>query len=97
MTGQARKAGAERKVKPLTRKALLVVLEVIENIVGDDDCVMWDLENANRRFRGDKKRMANKLSAVYRLAHSAIDTHSCFGVHEDWRKEGREPHPNASA
>ena len=86
MTGSAK-----RKVKPMSRKVLLLILGVIEDIVADDDCVMWEMESASKRFRGDKKKMFDKLSAIYRFSHSAIDTHSCYEAHEDWRREALEP------
>ena len=79
------------KVKRLSRKALLVALEVIELTAGDDACETWEMENANKRFRGEKKQMHQKLMAIYRIAHSVNETHPCFHVHEDWRKEAEEP------
>lgn len=66
---------------------LTQVLAAIESIVGDDACEVWDMENAHRRFRGRSRLMHEKLSAVYRIAHSAQESHSCHHVHEDWRRE----------
>jgi hypothetical protein len=48
------------------------------------------MEVAQKRFRGDKKRMADKLTAIYRFAHSSIEYHSCYTVHDNWRKEAVE-------
>ncbi len=60
----------------------LEALEVIEGIVCDDSCENWSMG----KFRGEKKEMWAKLSAVYRAAHSALPT-SCHASHDDWRKE----------
>lgn len=77
----------------IRKAALYQALEAIETIVGDDQCEIWAMENASRRFSGRVRLMHEKLAAVYRIAHSAQPT-SCYHVHDDWRAEaasyGRE-------
>lgn len=66
---------------------ILAALELIETIVGGDQCELWDMENAHRKFRGRAKEMHEMLSAVYRIAHSSNPAHSCYSSHESWRQE----------
>jgi hypothetical protein len=69
------------------KELLVQVLDAIEGIVGDDFCECLSMDNAHRKFRGDKMIMYDKLSAIYRLSHAFSPNHSCREVHEDWRKE----------
>lgn len=70
------------------------VLETIERIAGDDFCEeisMRGLRPDDPRS-DDLKTAANKLSAIYRIAHSAVRSHTCFQVHESWRQEAEHTH-----
>jgi len=68
------------------------LLVLIERSVGDDFCE--DLE-CRVAFHAEKmteteKTAHGKLSWIYRIVHSHIDSHSCYHVHDDWRKETAE-------
>ena len=64
----------------LARRAL----EAIEMIVSDDEMEDWEMRRA--RLRGRSRVMLDRLSQIYRYAHSARP-HSCFGAHASWRLE----------
>ena len=61
-----------------------VVLEAIERIVGDDFCV--DLDMRQDDLSGDLKILHEKVSLIYRMAHSHVRSHKCSHVHDDWRE-----------
>ena len=64
-------------------------LWAIEQICGDDFCEDQEFLNLNRED-GEMKTAIEKLTAIYSLAHSHVKGHSCFHVHEDWRKKAHE-------
>lgn len=43
------------------------------------------IESIIRLKDPDEKNKTLRL--IYRIAHSANDNHSCYDVHQDWRKE----------
>lgn len=82
------------------QRNLLQVLEAIERLVADDFCEELDCERAFRpeRFSEREKMMHDKLSAIYKLAHSFNPTHCCYDVHGKWRKLlDQSCDPNAQA
>lgn len=72
--------------KPETN--LLDVLAAIEQICGDDFCE--ELHCDTRKLSGRIAVASDKLSIIYRLAHSFNTRHSCYSVHDSWRNELRE-------
>lgn len=63
------------------------VLEAIERVAGDDFCEDLDARGSGETLEGDLKIAQTKISFVYRAAHSALRSASCYSVHESWRKE----------
>lgn len=65
-------------------------LKIIEALVSDDLCESLEYDAVmNRPFRltpDDIKTLANKLSIIYKTAHSVIEDAICYEVHDDWRK-----------
>ncbi|KKN12663.1 hypothetical protein LCGC14_1014130 [marine sediment metagenome] len=64
-------------------------LRVIDFLVSGDMGVTMCCKSAfNREFtQEDAKVMADAITQIYTIAHSAVPDHSCFEVHDDWRKE----------
>ena len=62
------------------------VLDLIDGIVSDDFCEDLEMESAHGRLEKDTKVCQEKLSLIYKLAHANSPTHTCYHVHEDWRK-----------
>jgi hypothetical protein len=63
-------------------------LDAIDRLAGDDFC-----ENLDMRAAFDKPPLSpdlmlaqQKLSTIYQIAHSESPNHSCYGVHDSWRK-----------
>jgi hypothetical protein len=75
--------------KPRPRRQQLIdALDAIERIAGDDFCEELEMSHfLTRKFRGEKRVMFEKLAAIYRLAHGASPSHSCYNAHDSWRKE----------
>jgi len=69
------------------RDKVLHVMDRLEEIVADDFCEELDCEIAFRpeTFSLRERRMQDKLSLLYRLAHSHNPRHECYRVHDDWR------------
>ena len=69
-------------------------LETIERICGDDFCEDLSMKNLTNDLTSDSdlKTAADKLSAIYRIAHSLVQSHTCFRVHDDWREEAERMH-----
>lgn len=65
-------------------------LAAIDLIVSDDFMQDMELSNFNQPLKGGMKIMYEKLSAIYRIAHSFNPVHMCHDVHENWRQEARE-------
>jgi len=64
------------------------VLSMIDRITGDDFCEELDLHSQlGDGLTGELKTAHEKLSAIYRAAHSAVAPNTCHHVHDDWRKE----------
>lgn len=63
-------------------------LSTIERLCGDDFCEVLDMRS--NELTGDLKTAHEKLSAIYRIAHSLVASHICFENHDDWRKEAEE-------
>jgi hypothetical protein len=66
------------------------VLEAIESYVDDDFAEVISCELGFGRMRGRSAEMARRLMAIYMIAHSFQERHSCFGVHSNERKRARE-------
>jgi hypothetical protein len=64
---------------------------VIEILVSDDFCENLDFEvNYRRNYKlmsKDVRFISEKISLIYELTHSANQNHTCYEVHEDWRKK----------
>ena len=52
-------------------------LEYIEKL-----CFVY--ENSNKK---DLENVQKIMDNIYRFAHCCLESHSCYDVHEDWRKE----------
>ncbi len=63
------------------------LITLIEHIAGDDFCEILDWDGPHKE---PLKTAHEKLSAIYRFAHSARVEAVCFARHEDWRKEADE-------
>lgn len=61
------------------------LLRVIEGIVADDFCENLDMRH--EELTGDLKIAKEKLSLIYRMAHSHDRDARCFPVHGKWREE----------
>lgn len=63
-------------------------LEKIEELVSDD--FAFDIEGFEvfaKEFTQDQAlEMARRLGVIYMITHSHNKNHSCYGVHENWRK-----------
>lgn len=59
------------------------LLDYIENL-----CCQMD-ENPKRQSRADRL-----VSEIYKAVHSHNQAHSCYGVHDDWRKKSFEKYLN---
>lgn len=66
-------------------------LEAIELICSDDFCEDQSMQNMKRR-KSALKTAVDKLSAIYRIAHSFGLSHECFYVHDDWWAEAERTH-----
>lgn len=60
------------------------ILAAIERVTADDFCE--DLDMRQEDLSGDLKTAHEKISLIYRMAHSHVRAHSCFHVHGDWRQ-----------
>ena len=67
------------------------VLWAIEQLCGDDFCEILDMRAASEPLTGDLKIAHEKLSAIYKLSHSHVRSHSCHHAREDWRKLATSP------
>ena len=74
------------------------VLWAIEQLCGDDFCEILEMRDASEPLTGDLKIAHEKLSAIYKLSHSHVRSHSCHHAshschhaHEDWRKLATSP------
>ena len=63
------------------------VIKVIEWLVSSDFTESMENDLANGKLKGNLKYAIEVLGKIYRLTHSAVKSHSCYRVHEDWRKE----------
>ena len=63
-------------------------LRVIEYLVSDDMSESMEMKAAfGREFTQQEAiSLADKVSQIYTISHSSIPEHSCFTVHNDWRK-----------
>jgi len=66
-------------------------LAVIERLASDDLCerLSWGAAQGRPTRLSDEeiKTLGNKLSLIYRIAHSLNADASCAYVHANWRKE----------
>jgi hypothetical protein len=65
-------------------------IEIIDLLTGDDFCMDLEMRNADAPLTGDLKIAFDKLSRIYRIAHAQVQSHSCFEVHDDWRREAAQ-------
>lgn len=61
-------------------------LDAIERIVCDDWCSDLEMRTLNENLTGDAKIMEEKISLIYRIAHSESPNHSCHQHHGEWRR-----------
>ena len=65
-------------------------LRVVEALVSDDfmeNMEMRELDQPIVASQEDIILMVKKLRMIYRFIHSTQEDHSCYRVHDDWRKE----------
>jgi len=67
-------------------------LETIDLLCGDDFCEDMSMRMRDLEPDSDLKTAVDKLSRIYRIAHSLVQSHSCFHVHDDWRHEAEQAH-----
>ncbi len=69
------------------------VLALIDEITGDDFCFDLDCLAAfnPERLSQKEKGCHEKLSLIYKLAHSFNRSTICHHVHDDWRKLAEPP------
>jgi hypothetical protein len=62
-------------------------LRVIDWLVSDDLSEISNMKSSrNHAFTQEEaKGMADKITHIYEISHSAIPEHSCFHVHDGWR------------
>ena len=67
-------------------------LRVIELIASDDVLESCEMDLALDREipQEDARELTKKLCQIYETAHSAIPEHSCYEVHDNWRKDTEE-------
>ena len=67
-------------------------LRVVDSFVSSGFCEECEMTLCtNREFNQDiARKMAEMLTDVYMVTHSAIEDHSCYSVHDDWRKKTEE-------
>lgn len=65
-------------------------LDAIQRICGDDFCEDLDLRTIDGPLLGDLGIAHEKLSAVYRIAHSLVKSNICHGVHGGWRDDAEK-------
>ncbi len=51
----------------------------------DKLCLLY--ENSNKKDLDNVQKIIDK---IYRFAHCTLETHCCYHVHSDWRKELEE-------
>lgn len=68
------------------QKALIL----IEHIVSDDFCEDLEMKAFHKTLSEDEKIIVEKFGLIYRYAHSILKYHSCYNVHDTWRKELEE-------
>jgi len=64
-------------------------LRVIDCLASDDLCEICCYNSAfKRKFtQREAKALADKVTKIYTISHSAIPEHSCFHVHDGQRKD----------
>lgn len=62
------------------------ILQAIEDICADDFCEDLEMRQHAGEISESATTAAEKLAAIYRIAHSHNTSHSCYPVHDDWRK-----------
>jgi hypothetical protein len=61
-------------------------IAAIEEIVGSEELEEWGLEKANGKLSERELAMYERLSKAYQISHAFNPKHSCYKVHEDWRR-----------
>ena len=64
-------------------------IAAIEEIVGSEELEEWGLEKANGKLSERELAMYERLSKAYQISHAFNPKHSCYKVHEDWRRLAR--------
>ena len=74
----------EHEVFDLKRdlQGAIKAIDAIEAIVSDDFCQELEMQTNT----GAMATLADKISAIYRIAHSESPSHPCHHVHAEWRK-----------
>lgn len=67
------------------RNGMLLALEAIEAIVGDDFCEDLNCQTIHGIKNPELATCEQKISRVYSIAHAENPNHSCHHVHNDWR------------
>lgn len=65
-------------------------IHLIDRITGDDWCYDLDSRTIREELTGDLKIAHEKLSLIYRIAHSMNRSATCHHAHQAWRKEASE-------
>ncbi len=66
----------------------LTILNMIEHALGDEVCEDASMVNAGMGLATEREKdFAKIIIEVYKIVHSFNESHSCHGVHENWREE----------
>jgi len=69
----------------LEQKALRVIDYLVSDGISEDACCRAAFD---REFTQEQaKLLADKITKIYTISHSAVPEHTCYEVHDDWRKE----------
>lgn len=77
----------------MKKKELKELLAAIEWLLSSDELDTIELNlmiNEEPITQDQAKYMYKLLSRLYRIFHSIDESHSCYYVHGDWRKEAQE-------
>jgi len=68
----------------LEQKALRVIDWLVSDDLSESSCMKSAF---NRSFTQEEARaMADKITRLYEISHSAVPEHICFDVHSCWRE-----------
>ena len=72
------------KILTLEQKALRVIDWLVSDDLSESSCMKSAF---NHPFTQEEaKAMADKITRLYEISHSAVPEHICFSVHSSWRR-----------